>query len=100
MVRIFSQQHYLGILMTLNDTGWDLRRPAGSITKLFGDQIFTLPIHWTSATAFPETAAHFGLGWLRGIGPFTSLDLERRGMRVTVVSDKGKVTLNCTTRGV
>ena len=65
----------------------------GSITKLLGDQIFTLPIHWTSATAFPETATHaidFGPGGLSGIGPLTSRNLEGRGVRVIVVGDKGK----------
>ena len=93
MVRAFPQQRYPGLLIILNDIGSDLRRHAGSITKLLGDQIFTLPIHWTSATAFPETATHaidFGPGGLSGIGPFTSRNLEGRGMRVIVVGDKGK----------
>jgi fatty acid synthase subunit beta len=69
-----------------------LRHHTGSITKL-GDQIFAFPIHWTIATAFPDTATHaidFGPGGLSGIGPFTARNFEGRGLRVIIVGDKGK----------
>ena len=52
-----------------------------------------LPIHWTVATAFPDSATHaidFGPRGLSGIGPFTARNLDGRGMRVIVVGDKGK----------
>ena len=52
-----------------------------------------MPIRWTVATAFPASATHavdFGPGGLSGIGPFTSRNLEGRGIRVIIVGDKGK----------
>ena len=70
-----------------------MRHHPGSITKLLGDQIFTLPIHWTTATAFPDTATHaigFGPGGVSGIGPFTARSFEGRGLHVVVVGDRGK----------
>jgi fatty acid synthase subunit beta len=63
------------------------------IKKLLGDQIFAFAIHWTTATAFPDTATHaidFGPGGLSGIGPFTARNFEGHGLRAIVVGDKGK----------
>jgi fatty acid synthase subunit alpha, fungi type len=59
----------------LRHTGTDLHRHTGSITELLDDLIFTLPIQWATAIAFPETATHsidFGPGGLSGIGLFTA----------------------------
>ena len=63
------------------------------MTRALSDQIFTLPIHWSLATKFPDTATHaidFGPGGLSGIGPLTARNLEGRGVRVVVVGDKAK----------
>ncbi len=52
-----------------------------------------MPIHWSLATKFPDTATHaidFGPGGLSGIGPLTARNLEGRGVRVVVVGDKAK----------
>jgi hypothetical protein len=52
-----------------------------------------LPIHWTEATKFPETATHaidFGPGGLSGIGPLTACNMDGRGVRVVVVGERGK----------
>ncbi|KAI0069452.1 hypothetical protein K474DRAFT_1574063, partial [Panus rudis PR-1116 ss-1] len=65
----------LAIPVFHSETGADLRTLKGSLTKSLCDQIFTLPIHWTKATNFPETATHaidFGPGGLSGICPLTS----------------------------
>lgn len=73
--------------------GSDLRSVDGSLTRALCDQIFTLPIHWSKATDFPETATHavdFGPGGLSGIGPLTSRNLEGRGVRVVIAGDKSK----------
>ena len=63
------------------------------MTRALCEQIFTLPIHWSAATNFPETATHaldFGPGGLSGIGPLTARNLEGRGVRVIVAGDKTK----------
>ena len=73
--------------------GSDLRSVSGSLTRALCEQIFTLPIHWATATNFPETATHavdFGPGGLSGIGPLTARNLEGRGVRVVVAGDKAK----------
>ncbi|KAK2463415.1 hypothetical protein APHAL10511_004501 [Amanita phalloides] len=75
------------------EDGSDLRELKSSITRSLCDQIFTLPIHWTKATNFPETATHsidFGPGGLSGIGPLTARNLEGRGVRVIVIGDRNK----------
>ncbi|KAG6813968.1 hypothetical protein H0H92_005223, partial [Tricholoma furcatifolium] len=75
------------------EDGSDLRKSSTSITRSLCDQIFTLPIHWSKATDFPETATHaidFGPGGLSGIGPLTARNLEGRGVRVIVAGDRGK----------
>ena len=74
-------------------SGADLAKAEGSLTKLLCDQIFTLPIHWAKATAFPDNATHavdFGPGALSGIGGLTARNWEGRGIRTLVVGDKGK----------
>lgn len=75
--------------------GSDLGKISTSLTKALCDQIFTLPIHWTKATAFPESATHavdFGPGGLSGIGPLTARNLDGRGVRVIIVGDKTRGT--------
>lgn len=70
-----------------------MRQSATSITQSLCEQIFTLPIHWTKATNFPETATHvidFGPGGASGIGPLTSKNFEGRGIRVIVAGIRGK----------
>lgn len=73
--------------------GSDLRTITTSLTSALCDQIFTLPIHWSKATDFPETATHvidFGPGGLSGIGPLTARNLDGRGVRVIVAGDKAQ----------
>ncbi|KNZ81816.1 Fatty acid synthase subunit alpha [Termitomyces sp. J132] len=73
--------------------GSDLRALSTSITRSLCDQIFTLPIHWSKATDFSETATHaidFGPGGLSGIGPLTARNLDGRGVRVIIAGDRGK----------
>ncbi|KAJ6512975.1 fatty acid synthase [Mycena sanguinolenta] len=75
------------------EDGTDLRRLSTSITKSLCEQIFTKPIHWSTATNFPESATHavdFGPGGLSGIGPLTAKNLDGRGVRVIVVGDRAK----------
>ncbi|KAJ2969987.1 hypothetical protein NUW54_g12837 [Trametes sanguinea] len=75
----------LGIPVFHTENGSDLRSTEGSLTRALCDQIFTLPIHWAKATAFPETATHavdFGPGGLSGIGPLTARNLEGRAVLV------------------
>ncbi len=74
-------------------TGSDLREIKSSLTRSLCEQIFSLPIHWTKATDFPETTTHaidFGPGGLSGIGPMTARNFDGRGIRVIVVGQKGK----------
>ncbi|KAI0749711.1 fatty acid synthase [Daedaleopsis nitida] len=83
----------LGIPVYHTENGSDLRSVSGSLTRALCDQIFTLPIHWSFATKFPDTATHaidFGPGGLSGIGPLTARNLEGRGVRVVVAGDKAK----------
>ncbi|KAH9945014.1 fatty acid synthase [Epithele typhae] len=83
----------LGIPVFHTENGTDLRTTEGSLTRALCDQIFTLPIQWSAATNFPDTATHavdFGPGGISGIGPLTARNLEGRGVRVIVVGDKAK----------
>ncbi|KAI0318373.1 hypothetical protein OF83DRAFT_1291694 [Amylostereum chailletii] len=55
--------------------------------------IFTQPLNWTKSTDLPESATHaidFGPGGLNSIGPMTARSLDRRVIRVIVLSEKGK----------
>lgn len=73
--------------------GADLRELTTSVTRSLCEQVFSLPIQWTKATAFPETATHaidFGPGGLSGIGGLTARNLDGRGVRVMIVGEKGK----------
>ncbi|KAJ7227399.1 fatty acid synthase [Mycena pura] len=75
------------------EDGSDLRELSTSLTRSLCEQIFTKPIHWSTATNFPENATHaidFGPGGLSGIGPLTAKNLEGRGVRVIVVGDRAK----------
>ncbi|THV07258.1 fatty acid synthase [Dendrothele bispora CBS 962.96] len=75
------------------DNGSDMRELSTSITRSLCDQIFTSPIHWTTATDFPDSATHaidFGPGGLSGIGPLTARNLDGKGVRVIVLGDRGK----------
>lgn len=70
-----------------------MRKLTSSITRSLCDQIFTSPIHWDTATGFPETATHvidFGPGGVNGIGTLTARNLEGRGVRVIILGDKGR----------
>ena len=83
-------------MLTPYISGADLRKIDTSLTKALCDQIFTMPIHWAKATDFPKTATHavdFGPGGLSGIGPLTARNLDGRGVRVIVVGDKSKGTV-------
>ncbi|KAI0950742.1 hypothetical protein AcW1_007973 [Taiwanofungus camphoratus] len=83
----------LGIPVYHTENGSDLRTITTSLTSALCDQIFTLPIHWSKATDFPETATHvidFGPGGLSGIGPLTARNLDGRGVRVIVAGDKAQ----------
>ncbi|KAG9315241.1 hypothetical protein JVU11DRAFT_4375 [Chiua virens] len=83
----------LGIPVFNTDDGSDMRNNTTSITRSLCDQIFTSPIHWGLATAFPESATHiidFGPGGLNGIGPLTARNLDGRGIRVIILGDKGR----------
>ncbi|KAJ6610033.1 cytochrome P450 [Mycena sp. CBHHK59/15] len=71
----------------------DLRQLSTSITRSLCEQIFTKPIHWSTATNFPESATHavdFGPVGLSGIGPLTAKNLDGRGVRIIVVGDRAK----------
>ncbi|KAJ6624064.1 fatty acid synthase [Mycena sp. CBHHK59/15] len=75
------------------EDGSDLRQLSTSITRSLCEQIFTKPIHWSTATNFPESATHavdFGPGGLSGIGPLTAKNLDGRGVRVIVLGDRAK----------
>ncbi|KAH7106327.1 fatty acid synthase [Auriculariales sp. MPI-PUGE-AT-0066] len=83
----------LAIPVYHTETGSDLGTWETSLTQLLCDQIFTLPIHWTKATAVPDDATHaidFGPGALSGIGGLTARNWEGRGIRTIVIGDKGK----------
>ncbi|KAI0354349.1 hypothetical protein OH77DRAFT_1437439 [Trametes cingulata] len=82
----------LGIPVYHMENGTDLPTE-GSLTRALCDQIFTLPIHWSKATNFPQTATRavdFGPGGLSGIGPLTARNLEGRGVCVIVAGGKAK----------
>jgi hypothetical protein len=73
--------------------GADLRELSTSLTRSLCEQVFSLHIHWTKATAFPDSATHaidFGPGGLSGIGSLTARGLDGRGVRVLIVGEKGK----------
>lgn len=83
----FLEAHFNHLL-----PGSDLRS-SSSITRSVTEQIFTLPLHWTKAIDFPETATHaidFGPGGANGVGPIVSRALSGRGVRVIVLGDKSK----------
>ncbi|KAF8843701.1 hypothetical protein BDN67DRAFT_963867 [Paxillus ammoniavirescens] len=83
----------LAIPVFNTEDGSDIRKMDGSVTRSLCDQIFTSPIHWNLATAFPESATHvidFGPGGLNGIGPLTARNLDGRGIRVIILGDKGR----------
>lgn len=70
-----------------------MRTSTTPITRSLCDQIFTSPIHWDLATAFPKSATHiidFGPGGVNGIGPLTARNLDGRGIRVIILGDKGR----------
>ena len=71
----------------------DLRKITTSLTRLLCDQTFILPLHLLKATNFPKTATHaidFGHRGLSGIGPLTARNFEGRGVRIIILSEKGK----------
>ncbi|QRW18188.1 fatty acid synthase subunit beta [Rhizoctonia solani] len=83
----------LGIAVYHTETGADLRELSTSLTRSLCEQVFSLHIHWTKATAFPDSATHaidFGPGGLSGIGSLTARGLDGRGVRVVIVGEKGK----------
>ena len=73
--------------------GSDLRNSTSSITRSITEQVFALPLHWTKAIDFPETATHaidFGPGGANGVGPIVSRILSGRGVRVVILGEKSK----------
>ncbi|KAI7949825.1 hypothetical protein MJO28_008646 [Puccinia striiformis f. sp. tritici] len=83
------------------ETGQDLRNEKNGFLKTLADQIFTSPIKWTSACAFPEDTTHiidFGLGTLSGIGSLVARNIEGKGHRMVFVglpaSGQGNKTMN------
>ncbi|QRV90063.1 fatty acid synthase subunit beta [Ceratobasidium sp. AG-Ba] len=83
----------LGIAVYHTESGADLRDLTTSVTQSLCEQVFSLPIQWTKATGFPDSATHaidFGPGGLSGIGGLTARNLEGRGVRVLIVGEKGK----------
>jgi hypothetical protein len=50
-------------------------------------------MHWPKATDLLEGTAHtvdFGAGGISSIGPLTAQNLDRRGVRVIAIGEKGK----------
>ncbi|KAF8753393.1 fatty acid synthase [Rhizoctonia solani] len=90
VVGVPYHSHYLDgatekVLADLGEELWDV--------KELGIAVFSLHIHWTKATAFPDSATHaidFGPGGLSGIGSLTARGLDGRGVRVVIVGEKGK----------
>ncbi|KIJ51487.1 hypothetical protein M422DRAFT_203704 [Sphaerobolus stellatus SS14] len=83
----------LSIPVYNTEDGTDLRSLTSSLTRSLCDQIFTQPIHWAKAGAFPPTATHaidFGPGGLSGIGILTARNLNGRGVRVIIIGEKSK----------
>ncbi|MBW0510837.1 hypothetical protein O181_050552 [Austropuccinia psidii MF-1] len=70
-------------------TGEDLRSESKGLLESLADQIFTSPIKWTLACAFPKNPTHvidFGLGNLSGIGKLVSRNTEGKGYRLVFAS--------------
>lgn len=68
-----------------NDTGVDLKLEKETLIESLANQIFTNPINWTSACAFPHDTTHiidFGLGALSGIGSLMARNIEGKGYRM------------------
>ncbi|OAV94208.1 hypothetical protein PTTG_27068 [Puccinia triticina 1-1 BBBD Race 1] len=77
----------LGVPVFNTETGADMRaeQDGKGFLETLADQIFTSPIMWTKACAFPEDTTHiidFGLGTLSGIGSLVARNAEGSGHRV------------------
>lgn len=75
----------LGCPVFNTETGDDMRTETKGFLETLADQIFTSPIKWTRACAFPEDTTHiidFGLGTLSGIGSLVARNTEGKGHRV------------------
>ncbi|KIM51926.1 hypothetical protein SCLCIDRAFT_18296 [Scleroderma citrinum Foug A] len=83
----------LAIPVFNTEDGPDMCKLTSSITRSLCDQIFTSPIHWDTATGFPETTTlvvDFGLGGVNGIGTLTARNLEGRSVCVIILGNKGR----------
>lgn len=83
-----SHKSTLGCPVYNTETGIDLRSERRRLIETLADQIFTSPIHWTKACAFPEDTTHiidFGLGNLSGIGSLVARNTEGKGHRLVFV---------------
>ncbi|KAA1103250.1 beta subunit of fatty acid synthetase [Puccinia graminis f. sp. tritici] len=83
------------------ETGTDMRSESKDFLETLADQIFTSPIKWTKACAFPEDTTHiidFGLGTLSGIGSLVARNTEGKGHRIVFVglpaSGQGNKSMN------
>ncbi|PLW22785.1 hypothetical protein PCANC_25950 [Puccinia coronata f. sp. avenae] len=75
----------LGCPVFNTETGDDMRAQEKGFLEALADQIFTSPIKWTRACAFPEDTTHiidFGLGTLSGIGSLVARNTEGKGHRM------------------
>ena len=73
------------------EDGHDLREGGDGVSLVteLCDQIFTSPIHWAQATAFPKSTRHvvdFGPGGNSGIGSLVAREQEGTGVRVVFAS--------------
>ncbi|PLW42844.1 hypothetical protein PCANC_06854 [Puccinia coronata f. sp. avenae] len=75
----------LGCSVFNTETGDDMRAEKRGFLESLADQIFTRPIKWTQACAFPDDTTHiidFGLGALSGIGSLVARNTEGKGQRI------------------
>ncbi|KAA1072708.1 beta subunit of fatty acid synthetase [Puccinia graminis f. sp. tritici] len=83
------------------ENGVDMRVEHSDLLSSLADLIFTSPIHWTKACAFPDDTTHiidFGLGTLSGIGSLVARNIEGKGHRLVFVglpaSGQGHKSMN------
>ncbi|KAA1095716.1 beta subunit of fatty acid synthetase [Puccinia graminis f. sp. tritici] len=83
------------------ENGVDMRVEHKDLLSSLADLIFTSPIHWTKACAFPDDTTHiidFGLGTLSGIGSLVARNIEGKGHRLVFVglpaSGQGHKSMN------
>ncbi|POV99582.1 hypothetical protein PSHT_13446 [Puccinia striiformis] len=75
----------LGCPVFHTETGADLRTQSSGLLESLAEQIFTCPVQWSRACAFPQDTTHiidFGLGTLAGIGSLVARNIEGKGHRI------------------